>query len=1216
MKKIFLIIFFLSSLSHFFGQITTAINPSIAQMQALLQGNGVVVSGLSITCPAGAYATFANGNSALGGTLNSGILLTTGSAANVAGPPSGFNSIDNSFSGGSGSALGDVLTGNGPGSSYDGCYINFLITPSCATLSINYVFASEEYPEFATGSINDVFGFVISGPNPAGGNFNQTNIATLPGTTTPVSIQNVNNGSANTGPCKNCAYYIADPPGLIYDGKTTVLTASTVVTPCQTYTMTIGVWDDSDGIYDSGVFLDVNGLSCANQPNIIATVNPTTTCGPQTVTLTASGLGATGTYTWSAPASGGLAAISGSVVTANPTAATTYTVKYSDINTCPGFPVTQTVSIAFSNPPALPVSQTPTGAICAGQTVTLTASGGAGTYSWSPSSSVTSPSSSITAVNPTVSTTYTVTKTVGACVSSTVITVTVGSSSVAITPSLSTICLGQSQSLLASGTGPFVWTASSGANPSATGNVTVTPSSTTTYTVLSGTGTCTSSAVATVSISTITPISITPSLSTICLGESVSLSSTGAGPFLWSASSGTNPASSSNVTVTPTVNTTYTVVSGTGACTVTAVASVSITPSLSISITPASTIICNGQSTNLSVVGSSGPFNWTASVGSNPATTGTVNVSPTTTTTYSVLVGTGACTAQAVSTITVSPTLTITITPSNTTICNGSGTTLTASGATSYTWFPSLNTTSSLSVNPSTNTSYSLVGTNGICVNSATASVNVITVATNVSASSSYYCLGVAPVSLTASGAATYSWAPSSGLSSTIGAVVTATSIATTIYTLTGTTSGCSSTQTVSITVPPINTITAITSDSAICVGSIGTTLTGIGANTYTWTPGLINTPSVAVNPTITTSYTLTGQSLAGCYAVPAVVTVSVLSTINPIITSSSPTVCLTKSVTISVPALANLSYTWQPTTAILGANNTYSIAAIPSSSSTVIYTVTISNGACGGTDTIQLKVKTPVNINDVTTLNNDTICVGGCVTFSANTSGTLPIYYQWYYESGVGTSTVGIAPEACYPTAGNFSVVATASNTCGFDTLIKNNFVTVYDMPIITVQGDTTINIGESTEISASGGLSYYWSPNSYNTIACVTCSNTMVQPTVTTQYIVVTSNSPYCKVQDTVTVIVDVNCGDFFIPNAFSPNDDGLNDLINVHGKCISTFNLQIYNRWGEKVFETTSLENSWDGSYKGKKMDTGVFIYKADGVSIDGQSFKLKGNITLIR
>jgi gliding motility-associated-like protein len=123
-------------------------------------------------------------------------------------------------------------------------------------------------------------------------------------------------------------------------------------------------------------------------------------------------------------------------------------------------------------------------------------------------------------------------------------------------------------------------------------------------------------------------------------------------------------------------------------------------------------------------------------------------------------------------------------------------------------------------------------------------------------------------------------------------------------------------------------------------------------------------------------------------------------------------------------------------------------------------------------------------------------------------------------------------------------------------------------------------------------------------------------VQPTVSTNYIVVGSNSQYCQAQDTVKIIVDVNCGDFFIPNVFSPNDDGLNDLINVHGRCITTYNLQIFSRWGEKVFETSNVENSWDGTYKGKKMDTGVFVYKADGVSIDGKSFKFKGNITLIR
>ena len=1370
MKKLFLFVLITGLFFNSFGQITTAVNPTIAQMQSLLQGNGVVVSGLTITCPAGAYATFANGAGALGGTLNSGILLTTGTASNVAGPNTSSNnlSLDNLAPG---SALGNTLASSGINGTFDGCYINFLITPSCATLSINYVFGSEEYPEYSVGSINDVFGFVLSGPNPLGGNYNQQNLAILPVTTTTsnvVSIQNVNNGTNNTGPCTNCAYYIPNPPGLAYDACTPVMTASANVIPCQTYTMTIGVWDDSDGILDSGVFLDVNGLSCANQPSLTATVNPTTTCGPQTVTLTVTGGFAIGSYTWSAPASGGLAATTGSVVTANPTAATTYTVKYSDINTCPGFPVTQTVAIAFTAPPALPVSQSPAGSICLGQTATLTANGGAGTYSWTPGTFLSTTSNSLTVCTPTATTTYTVTKTVGACVSSTVITVNVISSptvaitpslsticagqsqvlsasgagpfvwtassgaapasvanvtvtpgttttytvlsgtgactaqavatvsisatpTIAITPSLSTICAGQSQALSASGAGPFVWTASAGANPAATGNVTVTPTATTTYTVLSGTGTCTASAIATVSISTtpsinitpsntticlgesvtlsssgagpftwtasaganpasaasvtvtpittttytvlsgtgactatalatvsiapVTPINITPSNTTICLGESVSLTSTGTGPFTWTASAGANPASASSVTVSPTSNTTYTVLSGTGACTVTTVATVSISPTLSINITPASTIICNGQSANLSVTGSTGPFVWTASAGANPSPTGAVIVNPTTTVTYTVLAGTGACTAQAIASVSVSPTLTISIIPSNTTICSGASATLTASGTTSYIWSNGAST-SSIIVNPTTNTSYTVIGTNGICTNSTSTTLNIITPTVSATSNLPYYCIGIPAVSLTGSGATTYTWS-GSGLSSTTGAIVTATPNATSIYTVVGETSGCAATQTISLTVPPISTITAATANSVICIGTTGTTLTATGANTYTWSPGLMANDTVAVNPLTTTAYTVAGQTLAGCIMVPAVVTVSVLPTINPVLTISSPTVCLTKTVSISAPAAAGLTYTWQPTNSISGANNTSSVVAMPPSTATVIYTVTISNGVCIGTNTVQLQIKTPPNITNFTTLNNDTICTGGCVTFSATATGSQPIFYQWFYESGIGTSSVGIAPEACYPSAGSFSVVATASNTCGFDTLVKTNFVNVFDLPVLIVDGDTTINIGETATVYASGGVSYNWSPNvNGNTITCVTCSNTVVQPTLTTQYIVVASNSPYCKVQDTVTVIVDINCGDFFIPNVFSPNDDGLNDVINVHGRCISTFNLQIFNRWGEKVFETTTLENSWDGTFRGKKMDTGVFVYKADGVSIDGQSFKMKGNITLIR
>lgn len=1134
MKKILSIAILISVFSNYFSQVTTTVNPTIAQIQQKLSGNGITVSNVILTCPSGAYALYSGGTGALS-SISSGILLTTGSAANV--QPSATNLSVNTAT--PGSALGDQLDLSGNGT-FDECSMKFLITPSCNTLSIKYVFASEEYPENVGALVSDVFGFVIDGPNPAGGNYSQTNIALVPGTNLPVSIDNVNYDPGIPpffpATCTNCTYYVDAPAGMVYDGCTTILTASTQVIPCSQYTMTIGVWDVGDHLYDSGVFLDVNGLSCVGSPTITATVNPTVICGPQTVTLTASGAAATGSYTWAAPASGGLTSTTGTVVTANPTAATTYSLLYSDVNTCPGSPIIKTTTLSFSTTPSFSVSQSPA-SICAGQSTTLTANGGAGTYSWSPTTGLSPTTGSVVVCTPTGSTTYTVTKTSGGCTSSTVVTVNTSSApTVSITPSSSSICSGQSVALSASGTGPFNWIASSGAFPPATGNVTVTPTTTTTYTVISGTGTCTSSAVATVSIAATLSINITPSVSTICAGQTVTLTASGVSPFVWTASSGTNPSAS-----------------------------------------------------------------------------GTVVVSPTTTTTYTVLSGSGTCTATATASINVSSGLTITSTPASTSICNGSSTTLTAGGATTYTWLPSSSNLTSISVNPSTTTTYTLIGANGVCSNSTTATVSVTTISTSVSASSPFYCVGVSPVTLTGSGASTYSWSTGATSSS-----ISVTPSITTTYTVVGTTNGCSSTQTISITAPPITNISSTTSNSVICAGGTGATLTASGASTYTWSPSSTTSSTLGVNPTSTTSYSVIGQTAAGCITNSAVVTVSVLPTINPTLTASTATVCLNNTVSItSTPTSSGLTYTWMPTTAIQGASNTSSIVILPTSTAAVVYTVFVSNGVCSGANTLQITANVaPIGNFIVHNLSNDTVCVGGCVTFSSTTTGTSPISYQWFYQSGVGTSSVGPTPEACYPSAGSFSVMMIATNVCGIDTVVKNNFVNVFDIPTLTVSNDTTINIGESATISASGGLTYNWYPNVNGTISCPTCASTVVQPTVTTNYIVVASNSIYCRVQDTVTVIVDVNCGDFFIPNVFSPNDDGLNDMINVHGRCIVSFNLQIFNRWGEKVFETSSMSDGWDGTFKGQKLDTGVFVYKADGVSIDGQSFNLKGNITLIR
>jgi gliding motility-associated-like protein len=858
--------------------------------------------------------------------------------------------------------------------------------------------------------------------------------------------------------------------------------------------------------------------------------------------------------------------------------------------------------------------------ICAGQTATISANTTLTnpTFSWAPGGMTTQ----TVTVSPGSTTVYTVTvnglnpaNTPTSVVGTGTVTVT-SPVPITVSPSSSTICLGQSVSLSSTGPGPFAWTASSGANPASAANVTVTPSSTTSYTVVSGIGTCTAQAVATVSISTTPSISITPSLTSICAGQSAVLSSSGSAPFVWTASSGTNPASAATVTVTPSVTTTYTVLSGAGTCTATAVATVSITSIPVVSITPSISSICAGQSAVLSSSGSA-PFIWTASSGTNPASAATVTVSPLVTTTYTVLSGTGTCTASAVATVSVGTTPSINITPSNTVICLGESASLSVSGVGPFTWTAStgVNPTSAanVTVTPNVTTTYTVLSGTGACTTTALATVSIAPVAPiNITPSNTIICLGENTI-LSSTGTGPFVWSTGASTSS-----ITVTPTTTTSYTVLSGTGACTAQAVASVSVAPSLSVNITPSVSTICSGQT-TSLSCNGFGPYVWTASAGANPiandTVLVNPTTTTTYTVLAGT--GACTAQAVATVSVLPVINPTIVASSPTVCLTKTVTLSAPFVAGLTYSWQPTSAISGANNTSSVVALPSNSTTVIYTVTVSNGVCSQSDTIKLLVKTAPDIINFATLNNDTICTGGCVTFSATSTGSQPIFYQWYYESGIGTSTVGVAPEACYPSAGSFSVVATASNTCGFDTLVKTNFVNVFDMPVLIVDGDTTINIGETATVYASGGVSYSWSPNvNGNTITCVTCSNTVVQPTVTTQYIVVASNSPYCKVQDTVTVVVDINCGDFFIPNVFSPNDDGLNDVINVHGRCISTFNLQIFNRWGEKVFETSTLENSWDGTFRGKKMDSGVFVYKADGVSIDGQSFKMKGNITLIR
>lgn len=241
-------------------------------VQNVLVGSGVAVGNIqAFTTNPNAIGTFTNGTSS-GIGLNYGVYLTSGLINNgQLNMPANSANMSQANGGGSDPQLASIATA----AVNDAARIQFDFTPAGDTLKFRYIFASEEYPEFVGSTFNDVFGFFLTGPNPLGGNYNNTNIALIPGTATPVAINNVNAGS-------NAQYFVVNTNGtqFRYDGYTVPLTAIAPVIPCSTYTIKLAVGDVGDTGWDSGVFLEANsfGTGAVNiQPtyNYSSAVNDT-----------------------------------------------------------------------------------------------------------------------------------------------------------------------------------------------------------------------------------------------------------------------------------------------------------------------------------------------------------------------------------------------------------------------------------------------------------------------------------------------------------------------------------------------------------------------------------------------------------------------------------------------------------------------------------------------------------------------------------------------------------------------------------------------------------------------------------------------------------------------------------------------------------------------------------------------------------------------------
>lgn len=188
-----------------------------------------------------------------------------------------------------------------------------------------------------------------------------------------------------------------------------------------------------------------------------------------------------------------------------------------------------------------------------------------------------------------------------------------------------------------------------------------------------------------------------------------------------------------------------------------------------------------------------------------------------------------------------------------------------------------------------------------------------------------------------------------------------------------------------------------------------------------------------------------------------------------------------------------------------------------------------------------------------------------------------------------------------------------TILSALGCDSLIEVLSITVNESPVADAGEDETILQGESTTLTAFGGTEYNWNWIGGNS----TEMSFEVSPNATTEYIVtVTENN--CSDVDTVTIFVEKSGLEILIPNAFSPNGDGTNDVFQiVNAEFFNNIEMSIYNRWGELIHQGTDANHGWDGNYRGQDQAVGVYIYYARATSnVTGETFVLKGNVSLIR
>jgi gliding motility-associated-like protein len=229
--------------------------------------------------------------------------------------------------------------------------------------------------------------------------------------------------------------------------------------------------------------------------------------------------------------------------------------------------------------------------------------------------------------------------------------------------------------------------------------------------------------------------------------------------------------------------------------------------------------------------------------------------------------------------------------------------------------------------------------------------------------------------------------------------------------------------------------------------------------------------------------------------------------------------------------------------------------------------------------------------------------------TVTGATNGTGNVIIDKLFNTGTTPATI------------TYTIIA-SKNGCSSAPI--NVVITVNPAPasmstVSLTASDKIVEEGNSTNLNVTvspyiPGVLYGWTPP--QDLNCSDCPNPIATPTQSTWYTVTVKTPEGCTMTDSIFIKYKIKCGDIFIPTIFSPNGDGANDIFKVYSRCLNRIQLSIYDRWGNKIFYTEDASEGWDGTFQGKMMNTGTYVYKATVTLIDDTKTDLKGSVTLIR